>query len=243
MKTRLLLAIGAAALLLAGCETRSISDSGYQPSSHGRYTVQRVQPTRYIGELNELDVLGIERNPKITEDQIAHALDSAGQIKLRKGSKVLLVQSGAQFPDEPMVAGLNQSLNVTPFSGMPNEFERESYHTALRYAAARGGCETIVCYWGVLETARQSLDSKIVSWVPIVGSVLPDEHQHMRIRLKVAMVDVRTGNWAMFSPEPFEDKALSARLGRERSDQAQVHKLKQQAYASAAGDLLKMYAN
>jgi hypothetical protein len=56
-------------------------------------------------------------------------------------------------------------------------------------------------------------------------------------------VDVRTGNWAMFSPEPFEDKAVSARLGRERSDQAQVNKLKQQAYATAAHDLLKIYAN
>jgi len=79
--------------------------------------------------------------------------------------------------------------------------------------------------------------------MPIVGSVVPDEHQHMRIRLKMAVVDVRSGNWAMFSPEPFEDKAVSARLGRERSDQAQVSKLKQQAYASAARDLVKMYAN
>jgi hypothetical protein len=47
----------------------------------------------------------------------------------------------------------------------------------------------------------------------------------------------------MFSPEPFQDKAFSARLGRERSDQAQVNKLKQQAYAAAAQDLLKSYAN
>jgi len=243
MKTHFLLIIGAVALLAAGCQTRSISDSGYQPASGGNHRAQRVQPTRYIGELNELDVLGIERNPKITEDQIAQALDSAGQIKLRKGSKVLLVQSGAQFPDEPMIAGLNQSLTVTPFSGLPNEFEREAYHKALRFAAARGGCETIVCYWGVLECGRQSLDTKAVSWVPIVGSLLPDEHQHMRIRLKVAIVDVRTGNWAMFSPEPFEDKAVSARLGRERSDQAQVNKLKHRAYATAAHDLLKIYAN
>lgn len=240
MKAHSLLLIGAAALLLVGCQTRSISDSGYQPQSGGRH---RVQATQYRGELNELDVLGIERNPNISEEQIAKALDSAARVKLKKGSNVLLVQSGARFPDEPMVAGLSPSLNVTPFSGMPNEFEREAYHKALRYAAARGGCEAIVCYWGVLECARQSLDSKAVSWVPLVGSVVPDEHQHMRIRLKVAIVDVRTGNWTMFSPEPFEDKALSARLGRERSDQAQVNKLKQLAYASAARDLLKVYAN
>lgn len=239
MKVHLLFT-GAAVLLLAGCATRSISDSGYRTESSG---ARRIQPARYIGELNELDVLGIERNPNISEEQIAKALDNAARVKIRKGSNVLLVQSGAQYPDEPMSAELNRSVTVTPFSGLPNEFEREAYHKALRYAAARGGCETVICYWGILESARQSLDSKVVSWVPLVGSVLPDEHQHMRIRLKVAIVDVRSGNWAMFSPDPFQDKAFSARLGRERSDQAQVNKLKQQAYAAAAQDLLKSYAN
>lgn len=240
MKTLPFLAVCASALLLVGCETRSISDSGYRSESSGR---SRVAPTRYAGELNELDVLGIERNPKIADDDIAKALDGAVRVKLAKGGKILLVQSGAQFPDEPMVAGLSQALTVTPFNGLPGSFEREAYHKALRLAAARGGCEAIVCYWGVLECARQSLDSKAVSWVPIVGSVVPDEHQYMRIRLKVAIVDVRTGHWTMFSPEPAEDKALSARLGRERSDQAQVNKLKQQAYASAARDLIKAYVN
>jgi hypothetical protein len=241
MKNLLLLSMGAGLLLLAGC-VRSISDSAYHPAPSAGL---RAEPerARYIGELNELDVLGIERNPNISEDQITKALDSSARVKIRKGSKVLLVQSGAQYPDEPMIAELNHAVTVTPFGGLPNQFEREAYHKALRYAAARGGCETVVCYWGILESARQSLDSKVISWVPLVGSVLPDEHQHMRIRLKVAIVDVRTGNWAMFSPEPFQDKALSARLGRERSDQAQVAKLKQQSYAAAAQDLLKMYAN
>ena len=197
----------------------------------------------YAGELNELDVLGIERQVTVTEDQIIQALDNASQVRIRKGSRVLVVQSGAQYPDEPMLAGLNEFVTVTPFSGQPNQFERETYHRALRYAAARGGCETVICYWGILESARQSFDSKAVSWVPLVGSIVPDEHQRMRIRLKVALVDVRTGNWSLFSPEPFSHQAVSARLGRERSDQAQVNRLKEQAYAAAARDVLKMYAN
>lgn len=240
MKTFPFLATAGLALLLAGCATqRSISDSGYRPEG-----ARHAHSSDYAGELSELDVLGISRNTKVTEADIIRALEAAAPgVKLRKGSKVLLVQSGARFPDDPMVQALSQSLTVTPFNGWPNSFERESYHTSLRYAAARGGCETIVCYWGVLESSRESLDSKAVSWVPIVGSVVPDEHQHMRIRLKVAIVDVRSGHWTVFSPEPVEDKALSARFGRERSDQAQVNKLKEQAYASAARDLIKTYAN
>jgi hypothetical protein len=155
MKTYLLL-LGAAAILFAGCQTRSISDSGYKRNSHAR----AVPSFGYAGELNELDVLGIERQVTVTEDQIIQALDNAGQVRIRKGSRVLVVQSGAQYPDEPMLAGLNEFVTVTPFSGQPNQFERETYHRALRYAAARGGCETVICYWGVLESGRQSFDSK-----------------------------------------------------------------------------------
>jgi len=241
MKKIFLTICGVALLFLAGCSSpRSISDSGYASDASIRY---RQRTNAFKGELSEIEVLGIERNPKITEQDIAAALDSASGVKIRKGGNVLLVQSGATYPDEPMIAGLSQSLIVTPFDGQPGQFDKENYSKALRFAAARGGCETIVCYWGVLESSRQNLDSKFVSWVPVVGSVVPDEHQHMRIRLRIAIVDVRSGHWAMFSPEPFVDSAVSMRLGRERSDQAQVNRLKQNAYAAATRDLLKQYVN
>ena len=64
-----------------------------------------------------------------------------------------------------------------------------------------------------------------------------DERQAMRIRLKVAVVDVRTGNWTVMSPAAHEDRALSTRFSRGSSDQQQVEKLKQLAYASTARDL------
>jgi hypothetical protein len=112
----------------------------------------------------------------------------------------------------------------------------------LRLAAAKGGFEKIVVYWGLLETAQKGLGSKAVSWVPFVGGVVPDETQEMRVRLKVAVVDVRTGQWNMFSPEPFQDTATSARYGRESSDQAQVAVLKKKSYEAAAEDLVKRYS-
>lgn len=42
--------------------------------------------------------------------------------------------------------------------------------------------------------------NKVVSWVPILGALVPDENQRMRIRLKVALIDVKSGKWEMFSP-------------------------------------------
>jgi len=101
---------------------------------------------------------------------------------------------------EPMVNELNRFVSVVQFSGVPTDSRRDggqektvqaSYSKSLRLAAARGGCDAIVCYWGILESARKGLASKPVSWVPIVGWAVPDEKQQMRIRIKVAVMDVR----------------------------------------------------
>ena len=223
-------------LLLAGCTTRSISNSSYRKSG--------LQAHRdFKGELSEFDVLGIEPQAPITEERIAQALESAARVKLRKGSSLMLIQSGAAYPDDPMRHALEKEFHVVPFSGQPPRKENESYAKSLRLAAAQAGCEHVVCYWGVLESARKELSTKTISWVPIVGMVVPDEKQHMRIRLKVAIIDVRHGNWTLFSPDSFENRAISEKLGREASDQGQVEKLKRLAYEAAANDLMKIYSN
>lgn len=231
-------------VFLTGCATRSISDSGYRGGNYHNGSL-------YRGELSEFDVLGADRDQTITDADIAKALDNPARVKLRRGSSLVLIQSGAMMPDEPMAEALGRFVSVVPFSGWPTDGQRgvvkpdsetrSSYAKSLRLAAAKGGCETIVCYWGMLETARKGLASKPVSWVPIVGWSLPDEKQLMRIRLKVAVIDVRAGHWSVFSPEPFEDQAVSANYGREAADQSQVQKLKQKAYEAAVKDLLRIY--
>lgn len=226
--------------MLAGCASRSISDSGYQSSGwHGHNHGNRT----YNGELSEFDVLGVQRGADITEEQIVKTLEVSAAVKLRRGSKLMLIQSGAVQPDDPMRRALEKQFSVVPFSGQPPRTSPETYAKSLRLAAAEAGCEAIVCYWGVLESAKKGLGTKTISWVPIVGLIVPDEKQQMRIRLKVAVIDVRGGRWTMFAPESFENRALSEKLGREAADQGQVEKLKKLAYEAAAGDLVKMYAN
>ena len=82
---------------------------------------------------------------------------------------------------------------------------------------------------------------KKFSWIPIVGSTVPDQAQSMRIRLKVAVVDVKTGRWEMFSPKSLDERSYSARINRAQSDQAQVAELKKQAYVLAAETVLAKY--
>ena len=238
--------VAAALVMWPGCTTRSISNSGYRGGSYyGR--------SMYRGELSDFDVLGVDRDQTINESDIAQALDTTSRVRLRRGDSVVLIQSGAMFPDAPMAEELGRFLNVVPFTGVPadgrpgsgsaNEPARASYSKSLRLAAARGGCPTIICYWGVLESAREEVAGKALSWVPIVGSGVPDERQHLRIRLKLAILDVRTGNWSIFTPEPFDQKAISAKFDRESSDQRQVETLKRKAYEAAAKDLLRIYGS
>lgn len=229
--------------------SRPISNAGYRGGYYGG------GGSMYRGELSQLDVLGEGRSQPISESDINAALQSGDRVKLTKRGSILLVQSGAIFPDDEMTVQFNRhGLRTVPFSGVPEESRgvgpnnappafASSYAKALRLTAARGGCETIVCYWGVLESASKGLATKTVSWTPIVGMAVPDETQLMRIRLMMALVDVRSGNWAVFTPAPIEDKAASTSLNREASDQAQVQKLKQLAYEQAVGELVSAYGN
>ena len=228
--------------LLVGCQsTRSISNSSPTRASHGGTVGSSDPGFEYRGELNEFDVLGLDRTRIATEEEIARSLDQAKAVELKPSSRVLLVQSGAVFPDGRMVSEMEKRFRVVPFSGVPLNYrtatdpeppEPFSYSKNLRLAAARAGAETIVCYWGTLESTRRKMETKTVSWVPVAGWMLPDESQLVRIRLKLALIDVRTGFWRLFTPEPSSDKAWSTGFTRGSSDLKQVEALKAKAYAA-----------
>ena len=216
-------------LALQGCGVRSISDSGYQAESQGRF--RPASNSLYKGELTEFEVLGIASQTPASQEEINRSLEDRQRLTLPKGSPIMLVQSGAIMPDDQMVRALESHHRIVAFSGIPTEPSNGNIAPALRLAAARGGCEKIMVYWGILETAQKDMSTKTVSWVPIVGGMIPDESQEMRIRLKVAIIDVKSGQWKTISPKPIQDTSVSARYSRASSDQRQVEALKSQAYA------------
>lgn len=224
--------------LLAGCSTRSISDSGYRDRSS--YVRPSADPF-YNGELTEFDVLGIDLG-SVQEAEIAAALDESNPVLVRPGQSLMVIQSGALLPDEAMLADLRLSYSVGAFSGIPVRSDATGdavpgYARSLRLAAARGGYTTIFCYWGKLETQQQNLATKAVSWVPIAGRFVPDEMQEMRIVLKGAVVDVATGAWAMLAPRPVTTETATLGLIRGSQDQEQVAALKKAGYAELVRDL------
>jgi hypothetical protein len=221
-------------LFLTGCETRSISDSGYRGplawESGNRY---------YRGELNETDVLGIPSGQTVTEADIRKALATGGAVRVHPGDSLLVIQSGAIAPDGAMVDALNHlGHRVQGFSGLPpGDNDRGEYARKLRLAAAQGGLKHILCYWGTLESAQENQATKTVSWVPIAGSLIPDQTQRMRINVRAVLIDVASGRWSMITAKSSENTALSPAVLRQSSDQKQVEKLKAEGYASLAEDL------
>ncbi len=225
-------------LMLAACGTRSISNSGYPGDA---YRVAVGNPL-YQGELDELDLLVPRERAQTFEADIATALAVPRPVAAVPGEHLLVVQSGAQVPDEPMTDALARHFQVGPFSGIParpaygesDAAKDGSFGERLRLAAAQGGYHHILVYWGQLETQTTDGVTKAVSWVPVVGLVIPDESQRMRIRLKAALIEVATGRWRMLLPDSVENSAISASLNRVSSDQDQVAELKAAGYARLA---------
>jgi hypothetical protein len=222
------------ALVLSGCQTRSISDSDYRDP----YGWRRPDSDAYKGELNEMDILGVAPVGDATQENIAKRLETAAVPRLRRGDRIILIQSGAGMPDGAMMQEVMPVFDAAPFSGVPPE-NKARLPESLRLRAAQGGYRYIVCYWGVLESAQTDKEGKIVSWVPIMGSFVLDQKQQMRIRLKALLVDVATGNWKMVTPEAHTDASYNSRWTRESADQKLVNELKAKGYKTLVADLLK----
>jgi hypothetical protein len=141
------------------------------------------------------------------------------------------------FPDDPMQRALGTCFSATPFSGIVDKKSDLNYNRAFRMAAAQGGFDYVLCYWGVLESADRKLATKTVSWVPIVGRLVPDQTQQIRIRLKLLAIETKTGRWLMVAPDPLDGDAISAKLTREQSDQGLVAILKERGYAALVEEL------
>ena len=119
-------------LILVGCETRSISDSGYRHP----YGWHRPDNPLYRGELTELDILGAAARTEATDENIAKALEAATSPRPTRGDRLILIQSGAPVPDNAMLEEAARYFEVAPFSGIP-QTEAVGMAESLRQRAAQ----------------------------------------------------------------------------------------------------------
>ncbi len=227
------LALGSAAVLLAlaGCDEGSISDPN--PYNQPAYVGGRTR------EIDELDLLGSHADTSEGDIQSALRGGRSGGVRAWPGSALLVVQSGAAAPDSIMLGALERSYRIFPFSGVAaSDRHRDgSLGRDLRLAAAKSGCTHVLCYWGKLESIREDVVTKTVSWVPIVGGLVPDEERTTRLRVRAVLIDVASGRSTAYTPPATQNSALSASIVRDGSHDKQVYDLKTRAYAGLAAQL------
>ena len=236
---KVLIAVLSGAFLFMGCHT----EKGYRSAD---FSGQKLYTKGYspASELKENEVLGLKNTRAVTDHDINRILDETSTIRVREGSTILLVQSGAPSPDQSMIDELSKRFVVVPHTGISSEVRSggEDVSKALRLAAAHSKAETIVVYWGQLEMKRDEMPTSIVSWVPVVDFMVPDEFERLRMHLKLALIDVRTANWATFRTEPIETEALTTRHAREHQKRYSLQNSKQRLYQNAVRKLVDSYS-
>jgi len=75
-----------------------------------------------------------------------------------------------------------------------------------------------------------------------VNWILPDEKEHMRIKLKFVVIDVASGNWTIFSPREFQQARISKSPHRAVVDQKMVEALKSDAYQAGVSELIRLHS-
>ncbi len=218
MNARAAAILVAAAALVGGCATRSISNTAMPYPG---------QNTTYRGELSEFDVLGVGDSGWMQRYMQDKTADSP--VRLNPGARVLLLQSGAMLPDPGLEAAMREHYEVTSASGIPAGWTQAG--EGLRGVALRGGFDAVVACWGTLESSTGEVSAS--AWIPVIGLFLPSEDLHMRLRMRFLCMETRTGRWTTFCSSPAVSVRRASVASRVQVDAEQVLELKEQGYSIA----------
>jgi hypothetical protein len=191
---------------LTGCTTRSIS---YHSGNENWL---------YRGELSQMSVIAA-----LSADGEVHG---EGPVTIPGKGRMILIQSGQAAPDPQMVLGMPSGVEVLPFSGIPSPL---SDGVSWRQAARAGGVQTVLVYWGTIESSRVNQVTKAISWTPVTAWI-PDEEQQMRVAVSAVVADVASGRWSLITAVSRSSQVSSSLFSRAAQDQKQISELKQDAF-------------
>ncbi|MGB7803146.1 hypothetical protein [Buttiauxella sp.] len=206
-------------------------------------------------QLTEQELFGWDPSAEITEEDIQDAIAQAEEeISIPRNAAIILVQSGEKTPDTDMQKELEKHYKVATFSGIP-PFKKitankepltvaNSYILTLRYYGARGRQSTVIVYWPTLQMGIFDKQANSVVWQdyqPPGKNILISS---LRYVTRYAVIDVKTGNWEMFSPTSIETAipAATANTTKAKDLEDGVKKSKQQTYQINAQEIYSRFS-
>ena len=155
-------------LLVPSCLRPGIVGGRVRDALHFQFRLLSPLPlerggTMYHGELSEFDILGAAPAQEATQSNIAKTLETASAPKIKRGDRLLLIQSGAMVPDNEMMDAARDLLFTGAVFRNSATADKPGRAESLRLRAAQGGYRLILCYWGILESAQEDREGKAVS--------------------------------------------------------------------------------
>jgi hypothetical protein len=217
-------------LPLSSCLTTSLSD----PTGSGHHK-----------DLNLYELTGERPQTQVSEKDIRAALGGRSGTLPRRGGKILLVQSGAQQPDEELTKAFGlvcQSVSWTGISQEKERSEKESPAEAagaigrrLRLVAAQQGCSHVIVVFGEIQSAYQTLATdSLVGWLPIVGDVVPGEHSGTRLFVQALVLETATPRYTVVTASPREESGLTTTRGGDAAKVRRSERMKKLIYPELA---------
>jgi hypothetical protein len=198
-----------AAVALASCQNTSLSD----PNGSG-----------HSSDLSLYELTGQSSNIEVTEADISAARrrgGSAGSLPV-KGARVLLVQSGAHQPDGELVAAFRPYCEPVMWDGRgpatPQDGEKPTGATLsrrLRLAAAQQRCSHVIVVFGEIQSDSRSLPTRAVSWVPVVGGLVPSKHSGTRLLAQALIMETATSRYTLAAAAPQQTSVITTKSGGE----------------------------
>lgn len=237
-------------LFLSGCANKSASIDALK--SQNSRVVQESNP-----QLTDQDVFGNELTlSSITEEDIQNAVtDAKGAFTIPLQSPIILIQSGSKAPDALMQQEMKKFYQISTFSGIPvvkrkvknknddgSVDDEVNYMQALRYIAAKGRQKAIIVYWSTLEIGKLNTETKSVQWETWNSKNVPSGDYSLRYLTRVALTDVASGEWSIYSPSNVEMRNIHKELTSTDSSIKIIDELKQNTYEWISKDLANRYS-
>jgi hypothetical protein len=222
-----LLLCAAVAMTITSCVTTSLSDPNGRGHDH---------------DLSLYELTGQAAAEGVTEGQIAATLSGGGRAGSlpRRGARVLLVQSGAHQPDEELLAAFRPWCQPVIWDGRAPEKD-DGKRTAggavgrrLRLTAAQQGCTHVIVVFGEIQSDSKSLPTSAVSWVPIVGNIIPSERSGTRLLAQALILETGRPRYSTVSARPQQATGITTDDGSYNINSKRAPKLKAKAYPELA---------
>lgn len=206
-------------------------------------------------QLTEQELFGWDPSAEITEEDIQDAIAQAeDEISIPRNASIILVQSGEKTPDTDMQKELEKHYKVATFSGIPPSKKitankepstvANSYMLTLRYFGARGRQSTVIVYWPTLQMGIFDKQANSIVWQDFQPKGNNTQINSLRYITRYAVIDVKTGNWEMYSPASIETAIpiTPASTTKAKDLEDVVKKSKQQTYQANAQEIYSRFS-